>query len=374
VFYRRLEGQKFQRHHPVCFIIPPHIVRALISTGDEEQKRWALHALMGSQRARTRRSIVSLMTDVSAPATRLRRTIYDAKHGASLPAPGGDAPVRNEGDRATGDIDANEAYDFSGKTYEFYKSVYNRNSLNDKGLELVSSVHYRRSYNNASWDGSQMEYGDGDGKLFQRFTKCIDVVGHELTHGVTTFTANLDYQDQSGALNESFSDVFGSLLKQYSLKQTADKADWLIGEGLLTPNVNGKALRSMKAPGTAYDDPKLGGKDPQPSHMKDWWNDEFNDDNGGVHVNSGIPNHAFYLVATEIGGYAWESAGKIWYITLRDRLTATSQFKNTAKATFDTAGAIYGDKSKEQKAVQKGWEQVGITEWNNIGVEEGIKK
>ena len=163
------------------------------------------------------------------------------------------------------------------------------------------------------------------------------------------------------------------MVKQFSLKQTADKADWLIGEGLLTPKVNGKALRSMKAPGTAYDDPKLG-KDPQPSHMKDWWNDEFNDDNGGVHVNSGIPNHAFYLVATEIGGYAWENAGKIWYIALRDRLTATSQFKNAAKATFDTAGAIYGDKSKEQKAVQKGWEDVGVTEWNDIGIEEGIKK
>ena len=102
--------------------------------------------------------------------------------------------------------------------------------------------------------------------------------------------------------------------------------------------------------------------------------DRDNLDNGGVHLNSGIPNHAFYLVATEIGGHAWEKAGLIWYIALRDRLTPTSQFKDTAKATFDTAGAIYGDQSKEQKAVQKGWEAVGVTDWNNIGIEKGIKK
>jgi Zn-dependent metalloprotease len=362
------------KSHPVCSIVPPHILHAMISRGDDEQRNWAIHALLGSQRSHTRRNIVSLMTDVSAPSRQLRRTIYDAKNGAVLPSPQPDAAVRIEGGSPTGDIAADEAYDYSGKTYEFYKTVYNRNSLNDKGLELVSSVHYRRKYDNASWDGSQMEYGDGDGKIFQRFTKCVDVVGHELTHGVTSFTANLDYQDQSGALNESFSDVFGSLVKQYSLKQTADKADWLIGKDLLAPNVNGEALRSMKEPGTAYDDPALGGKDPQPGHMKDWYDDRDNLDNGGVHLNSGIPNHAFYLVATEIGGPAWEKAGLIWYIALRDRLTSTSQFKDTAKATFDTAGAIYGDQSKEQKAVQKGWEAVGVRDWNNIGIEKGIKK
>ena len=114
-----------------------------------------------------------------------------------------------------------------------------------------------------------MVYGDGDGQIFERFTKCIDVIGHELTHGVTQYEAKLIYRNQPGALNESMSDVFGSLVKQYVLKQTADKADWLIGEGLFTKNVKGVALRSMKAPGTAYDDPQLG-KDPQPANMKDF--------------------------------------------------------------------------------------------------------
>src|SRR5262249_39364946 len=150
---------------------------------------------------------------------------------------------------------------------------------------------------------------------FNRFTIDLDIIGHELTHGVTQHEANLDYLGQPGALNESVSDVMGSLIKQRQLNQTADQADWLIGAKLLTANVQGVALRSMKAPGTAFDDPVLG-KDPQPRHMKNYLRTHA--DYGGVHINSGIPNHAFYLVATQIGGFAWEKAGRIWYETLRD--------------------------------------------------------
>ena len=120
------------------------------------------------------------------------------------------------------------------------------------------------------------------------------------------------------------SDVFGSLIKQYSLKQDASHADWLIGAGLLAAGVKGVALRSMKAPGTAYNDPVLG-RDPQPAHMKDYIH--TTDDNGGVHLNSGIPNHAFYLAAIAIGGNAWDVAGRIWYETLRDpKLKANANF------------------------------------------------
>jgi Zn-dependent metalloprotease len=153
------------------------------------------------------------------------------------------------------------------------------------------------------------------------------------------------------------SDVFGSLVKQYSLQQTATAADWLIGAGLLTSNVNGVALRSMKAPGTAYDDPVLG-KDPQPAHMKDYVTTIS--DNGGVHINSGIPNHAFYVVATELGGYAWEKAGQIWYVTLRDKLSANSNFQDCANLTYQVAGQLYGEGSIEQQAVKKGWAEVGL--------------
>src|SRR5919202_6568433 len=132
-------------------------------------------------------------------------------------------------------------------------------------MDLIGTVHYDKDHDNASWDGSQMVFGDGDGQYFNRFTLAIDVMGHELTHGVTGNTARLEYHDQPGALNESMSDVFGSLVKQYasSPQQTAAQADWLIGAGLFTARVNGLALRSMKAPGTAYDDPMLG-RDPSP--------------------------------------------------------------------------------------------------------------
>jgi len=223
-------------------------------------------------------------------------------------------------------------------------------------MDLIGTIHYDNDYDNAFFDGSQMVFGDGDGTYFNRFTIAIDIMGHELTHGVTAATAGLEYQDQSGALNESISDVFGSLVKQRFLNQTAEQADWLIGAGLWTSNVNGVALRSMKAPGTAYDDPVMG-KDPQPDNMSGYLN--TSDDNGGVHTNSGIPNKAFYLTAVAIGGNAWEVAGNIWYRTLLDsRLTATAQFQDFANLTADIANTLYG--ATVQSAVVQAWHDVGI--------------
>lgn len=221
---------------------------------------------------------------------------------------------------------------------EFYSEVYGRDSIDRRGMELISSVHYGVAFDNAFWNSAQMVYGDGSGRIFQEgaFTRPIDVVAHELTHGVTEFTSGLEYSTQPGALNESFSDVFGSLVKQYSLGQTADEADWLIGEGALVPAM-GRALRSMKEPGTANSG------DRQPGHMRDYLdlpddNDPRND-NGGVHINSGIPNRAFYLAATAIGGNAWEKAGRIWYGTLTDRLGRRSSFERRATATRRRGGA-----------------------------------
>ncbi|KJU86397.1 bacillolysin [Candidatus Magnetobacterium bavaricum] len=284
----------------------------------------------------------------------LRRTIFDEKNSTTLRG----ALVRSEGQEATDDPDIDDAYDNSGKTYDFYKSVFNHFSVDNKAMGLISSVHYGDGFDNAFWSGQQMVYGDGDGEIFGRFTSAIEVVGHELTHGVTQFTANLQYQGQSGALNESMSDVFGVLIKQYDLKQTADQADWLVGQGLLIPSKTGgkrDALRSMKAPGTAYDDPDVLGKDPQPSHMN--YYKDMSDDNGGIHINSGIPNHAFYLAATKIGGYAWEKAGHIWYEVLTQRLRPTSQFADAARETRDVAKK-YGD--KVAAAVDEAWTAVGL--------------
>ena len=282
-----------------------------------------------------------------------RTTVYDARGAETLPG----TRVRGEGDPKSKDAEVNEAYDGAGVTYDLYLKEFNRNSVDDHGMRLDSTVHYGQKYDNAFWNGRQMIYGDGDGQLFNRFTIAIDVIGHELTHGVTQYSAGLNYQDQSGALNESMSDVFGSLVKQYQKKQTAKSADWLIGAGLLAKGVKGVALRSMKAPGTAYDDPILG-KDPQPAHMKDY--DKTTSDNGGVHINSGIPNHAFYILATTLGGNAWKKAGQIWYHALQ-QCKPTTDFQTAALITTQAARALYQSGSTEEKAVISAWKQVGIT-------------
>ncbi|MGA7932969.1 MAG: M4 family metallopeptidase [Kovacikia sp.] len=339
---------------PICCIIPPYMTDQIIRNGTESQREWALRTLIQSEQFRGRREALGGISFM-ASAGEKRRTIFDARGGTSLPG----TLVRGEGDPPSTDPAVNEAYDGSGATYDLYQQVFERNSIDDRGLRLDSTVHYDMKYDNAFWNGNQMVYGDGDGTLFDRFTKSIDVIGHELTHGVTQYEANLRYQGEPGALNESFSDVFGSLVKQRVLGQSADQADWIIGAGLLTPNVKGIGLRSMKAPGTAYNDPVLG-KDPQPANVKDQYKGTA--DNGGVHINSGIPNHAFYLAAVEIGGYAWEKAGKIWYTALRDRLRPTSNFKRAASLTISIAGELYGASSPEQNAVRAAWRQVGVVQ------------
>jgi Zn-dependent metalloprotease len=308
----------------------------------------ALHALALSSQFRGRRAAFAAFGH-AAVGQGLQRTIYDAKNGISLPG----EQERKEGDDPTGEVAVDEAYDGLGATYDLFFHAFQRDSLDGHGLPLVATVHYDRKYNNAFWNGTQMVFGDGDGQIFNRFTIAVDVIGHELTHGVTQYACGLEYQGQSGALNESFSDVFGSLVKQYALKQTADQADWLIGAGLLAKGIKGKALRSMAEPGTAYDDPLLG-KDPQPANMSDY--DDTLEDNGGVHINSGIPNHAFYLVATKLGGSAWEDAGHIWYQTLL-RLQPMSQFADAAALSIQVAGELG---QSQQQAVSDAWDQVGV--------------
>ncbi|TWB38882.1 M4 family metallopeptidase [Nitrospirillum viridazoti] len=337
----------------VCFIIPPHMMEHVATNAsDPTLRKRALHNLYHQGQLRGMRASMNQFAFAGLGTGTKQRTVYDAQHGGDLPG----TLVRSEGQPDGQDVAVNEAYAYAGQTYDFYLEVMKRNSVDDKGMRLDSTVHYSTDYDNAFWNGQQMVYGDGDGEIFDRFTKCLDVIGHELTHGVTQFTAGLTYSSQSGALNESFSDVFGSLIKQYAAGDTADQADWLIGEGLLIPKAgtNRTALRSMKAPGTAYDDPTLG-KDPQPATMKDYYSGS--DDNYGVHINSGIPNHAFYLAATAIGGKAWETAGLIWYETLTTRLQLWSEFKDAAAATREVAQK-HG--AAAAKAVDDAWTAVGL--------------
>ncbi len=351
-----------QTYPPSLFcILPPYILRAIAERGTPDQRTGALQTLATDQTIRAVRAAQAPTAPTRARGLSLlaaggqkNRTIFDAHHTQTLP---GDV-VRAEGASSTGDPAVDEAYDGLGATYDLYWEIYARNSIDDEGMALNGTVHFGQKYDNAFWDGQRMVFGDGDGELFNRFTIAVDVIGHELTHGVTQDEAQLLYFFTPGALNESISDVFGSLVKQHTLNQTSDQADWLIGAGLFTSNVNGVALRSMKAPGTAYDDPVLG-KDPQPAHMRDF---VFTfEDNGGVHINSGIPNHAFYLVATRLGGYAWEKAGLIWYATLRDsQIRPLSGFRKFASRTVANASQLFGEGSTEQQVVRASWQDVGI--------------
>jgi len=346
--------------HPISSIIPPHMVERILENGTPGQKLKAEAYIRIAGQMRGQRQQLSELTKRAAAAAGERvRKVYDAQNGSVLPG----TLVRSEGAAPTGDAAADEAYDGSGATYDLYSEVFGRNSIDNRGLDLRSTVHFMEGYDNAFWNGEQMVYGDGDEdlpeqeRLFNRFTVAIDIIAHELTHGVTQHEANLVYRNQAGALNESVSDVFGSLVKQRVKNHMAGDADWLIGEGLFTGNVNATGIRSMKAPGTAYDDPLLG-SDPQPGHMNEYV--DTTADNGGVHINSGIPNKAFYEVAVELGGFAWEKAGQIWYKTLCEELDQASDFQAAANATHKVAGDLYGKDSTEQKAVYNGWKAVGI--------------
>ncbi|MEH6814766.1 MAG: M4 family metallopeptidase, partial [Motiliproteus sp.] len=253
------------KHNPLNCILPPYVLETLAERGTAEEREFARKALVDGHTVRDERVSIASATPRArgaAAGVAKKRTIYSANNTTQLPG----IKVRSEGQVATGDAAVDEAYDGAGATFDLYQDVYGRNSIDNQGMELISTVHFGQNYNNAFWNGQQMTYGDGDQSLFNRFTIAIDVIAHEMTHGVVQHEANLVYQNQPGALNESFADVFGSLVKQRTLNQTAAQADWLIGAGLFTSSINARGIRSMKAPGTAYDDPKIG-KDPQPAHM-----------------------------------------------------------------------------------------------------------
>lgn len=342
-------------------IVPPFIFEAVERNGTVPERALARQALAADQaiRAAARPVPVSGQCPPAAgagPATpRLHRIVYDARHTTRVTGP----PVRSEGADPVADADANRVYDAIGAVWELYRSEFGRHSLDNRGGPLTATVHFDTLYNNAFWDGSQMALGDGDGVLFTGFTATVDVLGHELTHAVTAQESNLAYHGQSGALNESLSDVFGAMVKQRAATppQTADQADWLIGAGLFGPAVNGVALRSMAAPGTAYDDPKLG-RDPQAAHMADFVH--TTSDNGGVHSNSGIPNKAFQRFAVALGGHSWDRAGQVWYATATDRtLGSGATFQHFVDLTAAHAEALFGRSVAD--ACGDAWAAVGLT-------------
>lgn len=374
---------------PRCGIVPDYLLRR-IAQAEPDLARALEFALRDGEAARGRREMLAtrwpdghapLQGRLVAPPVRRAdtppealpelperaplpddaapdRQVHDAEHGTVLPG----RLVRTETGEGPWETAVEQAFHGLGATWELLARVYGWDSLDGQGMPLVATVHYARNYANAFWDGRQMVFGDGDRVYFNPFTASVDVIAHELAHGMTQFTAGLTYVGQSGALNESASDVWGAMVRQRVRDETVEEADWLIGADLFTDRVQGVALRSMADPGTAYDDPVLG-RDPQPAHMDDYvvLPHDADHDNGGVHINSGIPNHAFYLVASALGGRAWERAGLIWYRTLTGgSLAHEADFAAFAEATLATAAAEYGEHAEETAAVRAAWTAVGV--------------
>ena len=334
-----------------CTFIPPWLAER-VDGAERAALDEALRTRRGVEARSARRTVVP-----GGPAW----TVHDAGSTTSLP---GEA-VRSAGDPESGDVAVDEAATGIEATLAMFAEVLSRDSHDDAGAPVSLTVHYGSRYNNAFWDGTQLVFGDGDGKVFERFTKPVDVLAHEFTHAVVEHTAGLVYQGQSGALNESVADVFASCLKQRLLGQDAADGDWLIGEGIFTSSVQARALRDMAAPGTAYDDPELGA-DPQVGHMDDYV--ETSDDNGGVHLNSGIPNKAFQLAAVAIGGTAIEGAGRVWYDALvGDDVPEDADFATFAAATVAAAG-------QHADAVREAWAQVGVAPASGTPVSTGAQR
>lgn len=281
------------------------------------------------------------------------RKIYDAEHRQTLPG----VRARFEEDSAVSDEVVNRAWEYHGIVREFLKEVAERNSLDNRGMPLVGSVHVGRRYNNAFYDGRGLAYGDGDGILFNDFVK-LDIVAHEMGHGVTDYTSDLVYYGESGALNESLSDVIGVLARQYHGKITAQKDSWLVGENLFAEGIKARALRDMLNPGTAYDDPRVG-KDSQPAHTSKQY--QGTGDNGGVHINSGIPNRAFALFARESCRYAWKKPFSIWYATNcgENRVKKDASFVDFAAKTVENCRMLGYDNLVDKL----------VGAWNAVGVD-----
>lgn len=261
-----------------------------------------------------------------------------------------------------GDASAQRAHDGASKVYDYYKSRFNRNGINNNDMTMISSVHLGNNVANAYWTGSQMMYGDGDGQVLDDLTLSFDVIGHELTHGVTQYTANLIYNNASGALNEAWSDILGVAAKAY--RDNTTQADWLLAEESYTPGVSGDAMRYMKNP-------------TQDNYSKDWWperipyvsNPSNSNDQGGVHGNSGIANLAFALLTdggqhprnksnATVNGIGLLKAEQIFYRALTTYMNQSTNFAGARSATAQAAADLYG--AGEKTAVETAWCAVGV--------------
>lgn len=302
--------------------------------------------LLRAQAQQFTTSAISLMGKPANVASAPAVNVYDCQNTTSLPGKLIEHPEKSKDDLAK------TVFKTTTSVAAFFKQEFDRNSLDDAGMTLRSSIHYGEDYDNAFWTGAQMAYGDGSGKIFIPLCKGVDVVAHELMHGVTQFTLQLVYADESGGLNESLSDVFGSMFRQWINKQSVEKADWLIGADILGTDAKAAGytcLRNMADPESA----KCIGQ--QISHYSQY--------QSGMdpHESSGIANLAFYRIAMTLGGNSWDVAGKIWYhVVENEGSTPNMTMQQFAEATRDAAEALYPTKTEVLEAVVDGWESVGL--------------
>jgi Zn-dependent metalloprotease len=354
-----------RRRNPLHCILPPYMSDKLDEIfGDDAESRTGENFREKRKEKLEEEPVITRAVRLEPVNTKLVREVCDAKETSEDP---GDT-IWKEGDKTTGlSKDAKNVIAGAGHVWNFYKKLFNRNSIDNMGMAIKQTICYRerrnRPFFNAFWDSEklQMYYGSGSPNFTNSFTTDLDIIGHELSHAVIDYEAKLNYRNQSGALNESFADVFGILIKQWANKTGARKSDWLIGKNIL---IRKNALRSMKSPGKAYRNDPVFGDDPQPAVMKDYMKmpNTEDDDYGGVHYNSGITNHAFYITSFELNGSAWTKAGAIWYAALLDKelLKQTANFQDAANATLRKAALLFGKGSLAEKAVKKGWKETGV--------------
>jgi Zn-dependent metalloprotease len=339
-----------RQRHTMCNFVGNDLLKRIIEEGPQDLRKIAVQNLEVSNGLRNvRKTRAGMYAMFISSGSEKRREIYDMKHSFNTDDLAGYGPILTENDKnpLPNDEEANKALDGSGHTFDFYKEIFHRTSIDNNGMILISSVRFGENYGNAFWTNKYMVYGEGGDGFFKRGRMTdLSVCAHELTHGVTDYEANLNYSDEAGGLNEGMSDIFGCMCEQWVNKETVNDAHWLIGKDILE---NGAALRSMKEPGKAHS------LDNQIAHY-----DDFNSSQD-PHISSGIANRAFYLTCMELGGHSWEKTGKIWYIALKDALSENSTFQDAANATFTIAGQFYGTESKEQKGVYKGWDGVGVS-------------
>jgi Zn-dependent metalloprotease len=339
-----------------CQIIPDEVLKRFSKDRKlttEQRKHFARAALVGKQIRKLRTQagkLTAVTTSLGLAAGTIPAaptiTLSDCQHNQTLPGiPVDDATDSTDGATKRAAVETSAVADF-------YKTVFGRNSIDDAGITMASSVHYGINFNNAFWNGSRMTYGDGDNNIFIDFTTSTDVIAHELTHGVTQYSLQLAYTGEAGGLNESLSDVFGSMFRQWRANQDVTQADWLIGKDIMGPGATARGftcLRDMADPGGAHC------MTPQPV--------QFSDFKTGMdpHISSGIPNLAFCTAAKAVGGNSWETVGQMWYKALTGSAPSPNMTMETfANSTRQLAAQMDPANATVANAIDAGWTAVGL--------------